>query len=146
MTTVPEQDWHYSGTSWCSPLGTCLLSCCCPCVLYGRIRHRSKNAGNMVNYSTFNGDCLAFTGVSCLGVPFILSMISRGDMRAKYHLSGSTAKDCLCAFCCLHCDIAQQDKEVTYREAERRPLMTQPVTEAGMEYKPQEQQPQFHQG
>ena len=73
-------------------------------------------------------------------------MLSRGDMRAKYALKGNACGDCLCACCCSPCDLTQQDKEAKYREELNRPMLGQPGKVGGMDYKPQQVQPQFHHG
>ncbi|KAF2250060.1 PLAC8-domain-containing protein [Trematosphaeria pertusa] len=155
MTTIQKQEWHHSGASCCSPIGTCCLAWWCPCILFGRTRYRTKNNGNMSGHSCCNGSCAAFCGLMCLGVPFILPWINRGDMRAKYHLKGNGCTDCLCACCCTPCDMVQQEKEVIYRE--NQPLMQQPGKEhmnyaqqqyapQQQQYAPQQQQPHFHHG
>lgn len=90
--------------------------------------------------------CLAFCGLSCLGISFVLPMLSRGDMRAKYQLKGNACADCLCACCCQPCDLTQQDKEAQYREEQNKPMLAQPGKEGGMMYQAQQQQPQFHHG
>jgi Cys-rich protein (TIGR01571 family) len=95
---------------------------------------------------TNSQQCLGFYGLSCLGIEFIMPMLNRGDMRAKYHLEGNACKDCLCAFCCTPCDVAQQDKESAFREEERGPLIAQPEMVDGMQYKVQQEQPAFHHG
>jgi len=43
--------------------------------------------------------------------------------------------DCLCACCCPHCDLIQQDKEVEYRENERIGFVNvQPKSNSQMQY------------
>jgi hypothetical protein len=88
------------------------------------------------------------TGLGCLGINFVLAMISRGDMRTRYNLEGDQLKDCLCAFCCLPCDLIQQDKETQYQEEQKQPFLNQqPPGQSQMEYKPPVQQNQpFHEG
>ncbi|KAF2475457.1 PLAC8-domain-containing protein [Lindgomyces ingoldianus] len=134
-----RQDWHHSGASCCTPFGTCLLSWCCPCITYGRTHHRVRFDGSMQGYSCCNGHCMAFTGLACLGLSFILPMIQRGDIRAKYHLSGNGCKDCLCACCCQPCDLTQQDKEVAWREDHKTGIAQQPQQHAPMQYQKQPQ-------
>jgi PLAC8 family len=64
-------------------------------------------------------------------------MMQRGEIRKKYGLTGNGkipdntdlnqlltlslkgCTDCLCSCCCAPCDLAQQDKEVEYREGQR---------------------------
>jgi hypothetical protein len=89
---------------------------------------------------------MGFWGLACVGISFIMPMLNRGDMRAKYHLQGNGCKDCLCACCCTPCDVTQQDKESEFREGQRRPIMAEPGKEGGMEYMAQAQQPMFHHG
>ncbi|KAH7383768.1 PLAC8 family-domain-containing protein [Pyrenochaeta sp. MPI-SDFR-AT-0127] len=146
MSQYEKQDWHHSGAACCSPIGTCCLSWWCPCIVYGRTRHRTTNHGNMNGYSCCNYNCAAFCGLSCIGLHFILPMINRGDIRAKYQLKGNACTDCLCACCCGPCDVTQQDKETLYREQQRQPIFTQPEKAGMMNYQPQQQQPQFHHG
>jgi hypothetical protein len=71
-------------------------------------------------------------------------MLNRGDMRAKYHLNGNACTDCLCAWCCMPCDLTQQDKEAAFRE--QSALMGQPGRVGGMEYVAQQRDPAFHHG
>jgi hypothetical protein len=75
-----------------------------------------------------------------------MPMLNRGDMRAKYHLTGNGCQDCACACCCTPCDVTQQDKEAEFREEQNKPLMGQPGKEGVMEYVVQVQNPAFHHG
>ena len=93
--------------------------------------------------STNTPQCAGFCGLSLCGISFILPMISRGDMRAKYHLKGNGCKDCLCACCCGPCDLTQQDKEATWRENQKQPLLNQPQKYEPMAYQ-QQYNPQQH--
>ena len=90
--------------------------------------------------------CAAFTGLTCVGFSWILPLMNRGDMRAKYNLTGNGCKDCLCACCCGPCDLMQQDKEAEHREEQGKPLLNQPGKADTMNYAPQwqQQQPHFH--
>ncbi|KAF2621944.1 hypothetical protein BU25DRAFT_378627 [Macroventuria anomochaeta] len=143
MATMQKQDWHHKGSSCCTPFGTCNSSCLswwCPCILYGRTRHRMRTNGDMSKYSCCNTSCATFTGMACVGLSWILPLINRGDMRAKYNLTGNGCKDCLCACCCAPCDLMQQDKEVQHREEQGKPLLNQPGRADSMKYAPQWQQ------
>ncbi|KAH8712130.1 PLAC8 family-domain-containing protein [Phaeosphaeriaceae sp. PMI808] len=139
MTAIQNQDWHHSGSSCCTPIGTCCLSWWCPCIVYGRTHYRLKNNGNMDGYSCCNLGCAGFCGLSCIGISFIMPMLNRGDLRAKHHLKGNACTDCLCACCCMPCDITQQDKEAEYREEANKKLFAQPGKEGSMQYVPQQQ-------
>jgi hypothetical protein len=73
-----------------------------------------------------------------------MPMLSRGDMRAKYHLTGNVCTDCLCACYCMPCDLMQQDKEAKFHEPSA--LMEQPRGQEGMVYEAQQRDPAFHHG
>ncbi|KAF2732316.1 PLAC8-domain-containing protein [Polyplosphaeria fusca] len=150
MSVIQNQDWHHSGSACCSPFSTCCLTWWCPCISYGRTHHRVRNNNDMSGYSTCNLSCVGYTGLACLGLSFILPMIQRGDIRAKYHLQGNGCKDCLCACCCAPCDLQQQDKESQYRENEKTRLVAdQPGKNGQMNYQQQGAQypgPQYPQG
>ncbi|KAH6621734.1 PLAC8 family-domain-containing protein [Boeremia exigua] len=137
MSTVQKQDWHHRGTACVTPLSTCCLTWWCPCVVYGRTRHRMKANGNMNTYSCCNTSCAAFAGMGIVGLSWILPLLNRGEVRAEYGLNGNGCKDCLCACCCAPCDLLQQEKEVEHREAQRRPLLDQPGKVDAMNYAPQ---------
>ncbi|KAF1349257.1 PLAC8-domain-containing protein [Lizonia empirigonia] len=146
MATIQKQDWHHKGSSCCTPIGTCCLSWWCPCIIYGRTRHRMKTRGDMSKYSCCNTSCAIFSGMACAGLSWILPLMNRGEVRDTYNLTGNGCKDCLCACCCAPCDLIQQDKEVEHREELGRPLLDQPGKVGGMDYVPQweQQQPQFN--
>ncbi|KAF2106822.1 PLAC8 family-domain-containing protein [Lophiotrema nucula] len=143
MAAIQNREWHHSGSSCCSPIGSCCLAWWCPCISYGRTHHRVKFDGNMSGYSCCNGSCCGFTALGCLGLSFILPMIQRGDIRAKYHLNGNGCKDCLCACCCQPCDLVQQEKESKFHEDEKTRLVSQqPPKNGAMQYQQQPQYPQ----
>ncbi|KAJ4986976.1 hypothetical protein SVAN01_07517 [Stagonosporopsis vannaccii] len=144
MTTIQKQDWHHSGTSCCTPFSTCCLTWWCPCVTYGRTRHRMKSNGNMKDYSCCNTSCAAFAGMGFVGLSWILPLLNRGEVRADYGLKGNGCKDCLCACCCAPCDLLQQEKEVAYRQKQSKPLWDQPGKVDAMHYAPQWDQQQTH--
>ncbi|PSN71964.1 PLAC8-domain-containing protein [Corynespora cassiicola Philippines] len=143
MTTYQKQEWHNNGSACCTPFGTCMLSWCCPCIQYGKTSHRHEHNGTLEGYSCCNGSCMAFCGLGLFGFSWVLSMIKRGDIRAKHHIKGNACGDCLCACCCAPCDLTQQDKEVQYRENQAL-LGQQPGKVDGMNYSPQQSQPAFH--
>ena len=66
-------------------------------------------------------------------------------MRERYDPKGSLAKDFFCAFCCLPCDLTQQNKGVKCRMNQPTPTTEmptpttpQPGLDGQLEYKPQE--------
>ncbi|KAF2455708.1 PLAC8 family-domain-containing protein [Lineolata rhizophorae] len=144
-----EQEWHHSGVDCCSPFTTCLLSWCCPCIIYGRVHHRLRKSQSLDGYSCCNGSCTAHAALTFCGVGWILQLMQRGELRHRYQLEGNGCTDCLCAFCCNPCDLTQQDKEAKFRGApgggdhSKEVVAEQPAATGGMTYQAPQQQPQL---
>ncbi|EXJ62726.1 hypothetical protein A1O7_03164 [Cladophialophora yegresii CBS 114405] len=110
--------WHTSFFSCFAPIDTCFITCCVPCVTFGKTHHRTRKHGNMNGYSFINASCLMFTGFSCFGLHFIPMMFQRADIRKKYNLQGDCVTDLFTSCCCACCSLVQQDKEAEHREQE----------------------------
>ncbi|KAF2230811.1 PLAC8-domain-containing protein [Viridothelium virens] len=134
---MAEREFHEKGTACCSPFSTCLLTSFCPCITFGRVRHRMQE-GHREKYDTCNGSCWGYCGLMVCGFQWVWQAMNRSEMRAKYHLEGNLCTDLLCACCCHCCDLIQQDKEACYREQERAGLIVdgQPGKAEGMNYQP----------
>lgn len=125
-----HSDLPHRGGSWkhslfsCADTTTCFTGLFCPCILYGKTQYRlglrseNKDPTNMLGYSVFNGSCAAFA-VLC-GCNFILAAIQHARIRKGYNMSaeaGNVVSDCAQATCCCCCTIAQDEKEVKWRES-----------------------------
>jgi hypothetical protein len=93
----------------------------------------------MLGYETLNGSCAIFA-VLC-GCNFILAAIQHTRVRKNYGIPGSVGSDCVRGFCCCCCTLAQDEKEIKYRESHRsgfaRPgVVNQYATPGGMNYAP----------
>ncbi|KAL2207925.1 PLAC8 family protein [Sarocladium strictum] len=110
------QSWFSSFFSCFSPVDTCLITCCVPCVTFGKTHHRLRKNGNLDGYEPINTSCLLFCGSSCFGVHWIPTAMQRENIREKYNLEGSCVKDLLASFCCPCCTLMQSDKEAAHRE------------------------------
>ncbi|SMR51059.1 unnamed protein product [Zymoseptoria tritici ST99CH_1E4] len=122
----------------------CLKASYCCCYLYGRTAQRldhpetqyTGTVRRMVHPEfgqSRSEDCsypcweffIGYIVGACLMVPcsWVLAMDMRLDIRKKYGLRGNHCTDCLAAFCCQPCTLAQLDEEVRKRnEAEQRKL------------------------
>ena len=96
---------------------SCLLSWCCPCIQFGQ------------NYEQIHKDgCLQqgliYAVLMWFGVPCIIHMGFRKEMRQKFNVPGSDLEDFLITCCCGCCALAQDAREIEYRkqEAARRGL------------------------
>ena len=121
--------WHHSLFS-CAEPSICLTSLACPCIVYGRTQYRlgkrseKQDPTNMLGYSICNGSCVAF-GLLC-GFNAILASIQKTRVRKSYEMrapeAGGILDDCLRGVCCCCCSIAQDEKEIRWREEEARRL------------------------
>jgi hypothetical protein len=48
------QPWYTSFFACFSPIDTCLLSWCCPCVVFGRTHHRLRKSSDLAGYEPIN--------------------------------------------------------------------------------------------
>lgn len=119
--------WHHSLFSCASP-GLCLASSLCPCLIYGRTQYRlsAKSAGrdptNMLGFSFLNGSCLAWSLLP--GMNILLSAIQHTRVRKAYDMddtAGGMASACVQSTCCCCCVIAQDEKEMQWREDRDKP-------------------------
>ncbi|KAJ9628313.1 hypothetical protein H2204_009288 [Knufia peltigerae] len=122
LVTAPSapdaRPWAESFFGCFMPIDTCLITCCVPCITFGKTHHRVRKHGDMESYNCVNASCLLFTGFSCFGLHFIPTLFQRVDVRNKYNLQGDFLSDLFTSCCCACCSIIQQDKEAEVRERE----------------------------
>ncbi|KAI9745517.1 MAG: hypothetical protein M1818_001051 [Claussenomyces sp. TS43310] len=124
--------WTASIFGCFDPIDTCLVTCCCPCVTFGKTHHRVRKGADMTTYSPFNVSCLGWYAASCCGVHWIMNMMQRHDIREKGNLEGDIVTDCLLACCCSCCDLIQQEKEAQYLAVPQQPMANQPGLKSAM--------------
>ncbi|KAL6865486.1 hypothetical protein ACO1O0_001580 [Amphichorda felina] len=108
--------WSNNFWAFISPIDTCLVTWCCPCVTFGKTHHRLHKDANLEGYSPINTSCLMFCASTYFPLWCFPIAAQRADIRAKYNLEGSCVADLLCGWCCSCCSIVQMDKEVADRE------------------------------
>jgi len=128
MAAVPvnhggaPQEWRNSLWDCFSPGGTCFMSCCCPCIVFGKNHERLKDPQGP-EQNGINGSCCAWLCLAYFGCQWIVQMNERGEFRRKYNLAGSGMTDCATAYCCACCELIQTEKEGKFRADEARGLM-----------------------
>jgi len=127
--------WSSSFFGCFAPVDTCLMTCCCPCVTFGRTHHRLQKSPTLEGYSPVNATCLGFWLSGCVCLPWLFQLIQKGEVRDKYNLTGEFAIDAAKACCCLCCDLIQTDKEVAHQIEHGNVPMTKEVKPVeGMNY------------
>jgi len=106
--------WHNRFIEFFAPVDTCLVTCCCPCITFGKTHHRLRKDPSMRDYSPVNPSCLGYWVSAMFCGHLCLQVLQRHDVRTKNHLEGDCVTDCLRAWCCPCCDLVQQDKEAAY--------------------------------
>jgi len=116
-----QREWSHSTFSCCEEAGTCLFSWCCSCFAYGkntsRLKHLQANGhphpqgGEMVN-----SDCCVYLALLYCGIPCLVSMGIRKEIRGRYNIEGSGGSDFLCSWCCVPCQLTQESRELSLEE------------------------------
>ncbi|KAJ8760766.1 hypothetical protein K2173_018822 [Erythroxylum novogranatense] len=94
-----------------SDIGSCCLTCWCPCIAFGRIAEMVDRGSTSCGVSgALYTLILCLTGCSCL-----YSSFYRSKLRGQYFLEESPCGDCCIHFCCEECALCQE-----YRELKKR--------------------------
>ena len=91
------------------------MTCCCPCITFGKTHHRLTHNGDMTHYSAVNGSCLIWLGLSYVALGWVPQLLQKNEVRTKFNLQGEGVADCLKAACCGCCDLIQMEKESEQR-------------------------------
>jgi len=127
------QSWHTRFVEFFNPIDTCFITCCCPCVTFGKTHHRLHHDPQLTDYSAVNPSCLGFWLTACCGGALVMLVLQRHEVKTRYGLTGDFPIDCLRACCCGCCDLIQQDKEVEYQTLLNPALTTtQPTVQQEM--------------
>ncbi|KAF2683450.1 PLAC8-domain-containing protein [Lentithecium fluviatile CBS 122367] len=127
-----SRQWSNGFWGCFSPPSLCCLTCCVPCVTFGKTHHRLRKNGDMQGYEPINTSCLLFCASSYFGVNWILNAMQLQDLREKYNLEGSCTEDLVKSYCCLCCSIVQAEKESKEREIENRGVVNQQYASENM--------------
>eukprot|EP00755_Sulcionema_specki_P013530 Sspe_Gene.54189::Locus_29920_Transcript_1_1_Confidence_1.000_Length_657::g.54189::m.54189 len=110
------EEWQYRLFDCMSDVGMCLdITFCMYCALSRQwsvvVTKQVDNMQGAVCCGAFFLDqLLKIGGISCA-----LTMCLRARIRKKYGLRGTPREDCLASFCCIHCVLCQQQKELIAR-------------------------------
>ncbi|KAG0489184.1 hypothetical protein HPP92_007995 [Vanilla planifolia] len=116
--------WSTGLCNCCDDKSICCLTCCCPCITFGKI------AGIVDRGSSSCGTSSALYALICVmtGGHCIYSCFYRSKMRAQYSLREAPCTDCIVHCCCEPCALCQE-----YRELKRRGFNMRIGWQANME-------------
>ncbi|KAF8157207.1 PLAC8 family-domain-containing protein [Crassisporium funariophilum] len=115
------REWSNGLCGCCGDFGTCLVACCCPCIIYGKVKNRYEHLNSKGYPDPNKGGCCSS---SCMvhgllvwcGVGFIMQMMNRSSVRGRYNIKGGGCGDCCSAFCCTPCELTQESRELELEE------------------------------
>nr|XP_034592450.1 cell number regulator 11-like [Setaria viridis] len=130
-------EWSVGLGSCFGDVGTCCLTCWCPCVTFGRVAavvdrgstcrcstlsllfvHSYKPSISLADSYLFAACCMngtLYVLLLSIGCQWVYTCSKRSSMRAQYNLQESPCLDCCVHFWCDTCALCQE-----YRELEKR--------------------------
>ncbi|KAM7253525.1 hypothetical protein ACFE04_021679 [Oxalis oulophora] len=106
----PEGPWS-SGLFGCmDDVGTCCLTCCCPCITFGRTAEIVDKGATSCVVAGAIYFLLMYIGCNCC-----FSCLYRSKLRSEYRLSESPCNDFLVHCCCEYCALCQEYGELKSR-------------------------------
>ncbi|KAF8630816.1 hypothetical protein AX15_002715 [Amanita polypyramis BW_CC] len=118
-----RREWSFGLCDCFDDCGTCMLGCCCPCMLYAQVKQRLDYLNTYARPDPTHGgsgvdiNCLAWGLLHCTtGCGFILQTINRGHMRNRYMIDGNGCSDFGSALCCTPCELTQEHRELELEE------------------------------
>ncbi|KAH8829444.1 PLAC8 family-domain-containing protein [Flagelloscypha sp. PMI_526] len=117
------REWTYGLFDCCDDGSTCMMSWCCPCVVYSQTKHRLSylqrhdKPDPEVGGDFCSGTCCGYAALNAFcGLSFALQISTRSTMRSRYNIRGDGCSDCFTAFCCRPCELTQEHREVLLEE------------------------------
>jgi len=134
--------WHHRFVSFFAPIDLCAITCCCPCITFGKTHHRLHHSSSLDGYEPINTTCLGFCLTSCFCGNVVMTVLQRNELQRRFGLNQEAGflGDVARAVCCGCCDVVQQEKEAEYQLLNNQSLVyTQQPTVGGHEMKVPEQ-------
>nr|XP_010932616.2 uncharacterized protein LOC105053222 [Elaeis guineensis] len=128
MSSEKAMPWSTGLCDCCEDVGSCCLTCFCPCVAFGRIAEIVDKGST----SCPTGGMLYFLLMLVVGHGWIYSCFYRTKLRQEYSLQKKPCNDCLVHCCCEGLALCQE-----YRELQRRGFDMTIGWEANMQKKRQ---------
>ncbi|XP_020255215.1 cell number regulator 2-like [Asparagus officinalis] len=110
MAVTPAA-WSTGLCDCCDDIGTCIITCFCPCITFGRVAEIIDRGTTTCEVSA-----VLYAIICCLtGCHWILSCFYRKKIRNIFFLEDSPCPDCLLHFCCDTCALCQEYRELKNR-------------------------------
>ncbi|KAH6582305.1 hypothetical protein BASA60_002068 [Batrachochytrium salamandrivorans] len=91
----------------CSDMGTCCVSCFCPCITYGQNQQRSEGKDGCCF------DAFLYCLAGSVGLYACCGCYGRSRVRVSTNIvNESSVSDCLTHLCCASCALTQEKREL----------------------------------
>jgi len=118
-----QRAWSHGLCDCCGAgCGSCLSAWCCPCFKYGQNKARFNSLQEHGRPDPdhggcgWGGPCFGHCVLSHCGLQWILMMITRGDIRARYSIEGGGCGDCCTSCFCQPCNLVREQHEIQLEE------------------------------
>ncbi|XP_010031861.1 cell number regulator 10 [Eucalyptus grandis] len=106
---VPEQ-WTTGLCGCFEDSSNCFITCCCPCITFGQNAEIIDRGATSCGANGIIYYLLAQVGVVCL-----YTCSYRAKLRGLHSLQEDPCADCLVHWCCMHCALCQEYRELKNR-------------------------------
>ena len=113
MGVVNGRDWS-SGLFESLTKGSCCTACCCPCLMFGKIRSNLDKITRPQKSTSMTTQAAGYyLGKQIAGDSFgtFLEFALRSEVRDRLGIEGSLVNDCLVAGFCSPCGLTQMEVE-----------------------------------
>ncbi|KAL0918450.1 hypothetical protein M5K25_010459 [Dendrobium thyrsiflorum] len=107
---MTNSTWSVGLCSFGDGLGTCCLTCCFPCVTFGRIAEVADDG-----QSSCTAACCIYAVLMSIQCQWLYSCTYRKKLRSRYGLPSEPCNDCCVHFCCEPCALCQEHAELKNR-------------------------------
>ncbi|PFH45932.1 hypothetical protein AMATHDRAFT_92395, partial [Amanita thiersii Skay4041] len=117
-----KREWSYDLLDFTSACSTCCLAMYCPCIVHAQNKRRLQHLNEHGTPHPERGDICSsdswtyFCIEALCDASWILQIATRGAIRERYNIRGSSGDDCVAAFCCGACDLTQGSRELELEE------------------------------
>ncbi|KAL8167239.1 LOW QUALITY PROTEIN: hypothetical protein V2J09_008738 [Rumex salicifolius] len=135
--------WSTGLCDCCEDIHSCCMTCCCPCITFGRIAEIVDRGSTSCGIS----GSLYMMMMCLMGCPWIYSCSYRTKLRGQYALAEGPCSDCCVHCCCGPCALCQEYRQLSNQgfvmsigwhgneelNKIRRPTQTAPIVQGGMD-------------
>ncbi|KAK9277786.1 hypothetical protein L1049_007333 [Liquidambar formosana] len=106
----PEGQWSTGLYDCCDDPSNCFITCCCPCITFGRIAEIVDRGAISCKVAG-----LIYYALGTVGCGWLYGCTYRSKLRGLFSLPEDPCTDCLLHWCCCVCSLCQEYRELKNR-------------------------------